>query len=1410
MISCRVKSVLKEIIFLSVITSMFFPLTVMAALPSDVSRESAGETSINQNSDFSTSKQDVKVYAENDSEIESLAGVVTAGGAAVGAAIDVASIKNTTTAFLGSGTVVSAGRDVKVEADSNKFVDSTSLAFGGGAVSVQGAVSVVNVGSAINGDGNDAAEDTGSKADEQIKGAYGSKVRNELGDGETAQKAKTGADAQTKQVSVSDEFDTSASVDKTTSAYIGPNAVVQAGNDIFVEAINTTQIKIDAGAGSYGVVGVGGAVGIANIKDDTQAFVDDDSQLSSGDCIKVYARDKIYNTDVDSEAGSVGVVGLGAAFSQLNSEQETTAYFGNRVQVDNSQDVKIQAKSIADIDAESEGGSAGVVAVGIVNAKAIQKTTTKAWIGEDSSIVASDDVTVSSFSDLKARAKGKGGEGGLITSSGVSAYAFIDNVTETKLGERASIKADDTALLESLTELDVESETDIVSAGGITFNETEAKSKIRNRTETIVEENAEIDADIVKLHAKVQKLHAKANAYSKTTAADSTSEAKAIVDVVSKAKVTVKEDAAITGRTKIEISARHDNVDTDSYAKAKISSGITGTLVAEARSDVDIDSDVDIQTGATLTSNDIYVEAISPHDDDKIYKREAVTEANTVVKWVLTWVDKKVKKLYDIPIIGWIVRWVWEKVRKWVQKVFHSDERTILSGELHSDNSINFDGGIYPIIPPNPILIVNADGTFSEQQDVIANIVGDDLVVDDIIYDKGLHVVMDTSSGTLSGNGTIYFYNRFGKVTLENNSPLNFRINDIHMRPKGEGAPDIETFSKNQHEFNVESLSLERSVVSIYNGAVSDIILGGQILNPFGDTTIDNRGGNIWGLGGNLTETGNLFLKAPNGSLGALGMPLNIHLVKDDSNAEFEILANHDAFIDIALLEYKVDDVTGDYIISGADINDVLVGDDIHMNFKNGKVLVISSENDGNHEERDVFAIYNIKNTFAAGGNIILNGTVKAVMNLIGTIRSGFEDIRFDIDANGNVDEDKIDYMDDDPDGRARIESMYSQGGSVTINGTVKGDGTISVLDGYTYVHVTNDSAKDLIVQDMNYDRVDGEVNVNGVDIPLPGNVGAIDVITHGYDTGKIHIQNNGASDIRLQDRIFNDSGPIEITNALGNILRTSDRQVLEAHEVILTAMNGFIGTGDNPILTDLIASRLTATAQGNIFIREINGDMKIDSIRSLLGNVSLVADASILSLGGDQTRVFANQSISLTAGGVVGTASDPIHMHLNNPGSIFLAVGGEQGGLSANVTGNFSFRNLTMGNVPPGLVLLNHIAVGGDNFPEMVGGITSAFIQNLLPVLQPGFSDGRSLIDFPGLANQDFLAFAPKIEVDMSAIDSMPWWFDAKELAPKIIPIPEEVSAIPTKEREDRPPLVVPIPDETLAPLKISHEAVV
>ena len=138
------------------------------------------------------------------------------------------------------------------------------------------------------------------------------------------------------------------------------------------------------------------------------------------------------------------------------------------------------------------------------------------------------------------------------------------------------------------------------------------------------------------------------------------------------------------------------------------------------------------------------------------------------------------------------------------------------------------------------------------------------------------------------------------------------------------------------------------------------------------------------------------------------------------------------------------------------------------------------------------------------------------------------------------------------------------------------------------------------------------------------------------------------------QDARVKVSGSILAATSSGAdlVIRTSD--------LVLEAASGQIGSGASaPLklaLTD--AATLTARAQGDISLHEIEGDLAISTLFTERGDLWLKAAGSIIDgLNHDLLKVLAN-NITLIAGDSVGQATNAIELATRGDGVVTVDAG--------------------------------------------------------------------------------------------------------------------------------------------------------
>lgn len=435
--------------------------------------EVSGTTEINESSSYAGAGQDVKIIAKDTTKLNSKDGNISGGvGVGIGAAIDVATVRNTVTASIGDNTKVSADRDVLVQASSNKDIDSVTVAAAGGAgMGVAGSVSIINVGSAISGEGSTAAASTSSFTNSAISSTN---VGTRAGTSDAANAANAKVTAQGSP-SASDEFNTSANVSQSTTASIGSSAVVDAGGDITVDADDITEVDAVAGALSIGgFYGIGGAVILANLKSRTNALVGTSADLSAGDDITIDAKGTVNESIIQTVAGSAGQISLGAAYAKIISDNDVTTSISNNAKIRKADQFQVLAENYSNIQAESYGASIGAGAVGISLAEGNETGTVTAAVG--SGVDVADEANGKKVNDVLVQAKAGNyvqgyavaAAGGIVSGSGSSATAKANANTSATIGSGSDIDAENDITVKSYSRNYADADSLGVAAGGLT------------------------------------------------------------------------------------------------------------------------------------------------------------------------------------------------------------------------------------------------------------------------------------------------------------------------------------------------------------------------------------------------------------------------------------------------------------------------------------------------------------------------------------------------------------------------------------------------------------------------------------------------------------------------------------------------------------------------------------------------------------------------------------------------------------------------------------------------------------------------------------------------------------------------------------------------------------------------------
>ncbi|WP_456654689.1 hypothetical protein [Bradyrhizobium sp. JR3.5] len=198
----------------------------------------------------------------------------------------------------------------------------------------------------------------------------------------------------------------------STEAFIGKSAIVNALNDVVVEATaaeDTVLVGIAIGGGG---VGVGANVGVMVINDITKAFINDGAHVTANGDVLVSAVDDSQVFILSGALGVGGSAGIGAAVGVMVFDKDTQAFIGND----------------AHVDAFGGDGRGGVLTGGITSGSFDKATESGVIVQAESSenvlhIVAA-------------------GGGGFVGVSGAVGITLMNTDTDAIIGQNAVINGD--------------------------------------------------------------------------------------------------------------------------------------------------------------------------------------------------------------------------------------------------------------------------------------------------------------------------------------------------------------------------------------------------------------------------------------------------------------------------------------------------------------------------------------------------------------------------------------------------------------------------------------------------------------------------------------------------------------------------------------------------------------------------------------------------------------------------------------------------------------------------------------------------------------------------------------------------------------------------------------------------------
>ena len=329
--------------------------------------------------------KNVSIYAEDTTKLITSAGAGGGGGTAgVGLTAAVEVVDKTVAAFVGDGVKVTgaSGKEgvdsfsVKATntSDSKTFADGLAA---GGTAGVAGAASETFV-------THETDAYVGKNA--TVKATKGATI---TADSSLTQTAQSGSVAGGGTVGMG-LGNATVSFKGRTHAYTDKGATVDGGSKVAVDASHATDLTYATVAGAAsGTASVNGTVGVNVLDTETKAYISEDGKVSAdsaatnSDGISVNAKDttKLYGGNGGTAIGAGGA-GVGAAVGVANIKKDTEAYVGNYATLETTGETNIKAENAEDLTNFTIQASGGLGAglAGAVNVTNLSATT-KAYTG---------------------------------------------------------------------------------------------------------------------------------------------------------------------------------------------------------------------------------------------------------------------------------------------------------------------------------------------------------------------------------------------------------------------------------------------------------------------------------------------------------------------------------------------------------------------------------------------------------------------------------------------------------------------------------------------------------------------------------------------------------------------------------------------------------------------------------------------------------------------------------------------------------------------------------------------------------------------------------------------------------------------------------------------------------------------
>lgn len=552
---------------------------------------------------------DVTVEAKHniDKMTSAVAGAAVGAGA-LGAAVDIGTIRTQTNAFLGRNNKLHTDGALVIDAaDHMDGISTNAIAAAVGGFGVAGSVSVYSFGSTMSE--SDAAMLSGKTSKDGGESSMDDWVNGEINKSQTgnamgAYQTDALTDVKNK-LGTTFQSETPDMGEKGTLAQIGNGSTVTADN-VQIKADDKLSVSNLMGNVSAGGSAAGISVNVVRTDTLTQAKTGENSSIQSvGDVQISAASDHQMKSDIVGASLSGGISAQGTEETWMD-KSIVRALAGTGSSITSGGQTAITSSNARSLDAKLAGAS--VALSGALNGAVITAHvdgSSEAGMGDGASIDAKEEAKIEAEADTKLSAKALGAALGTYAGTGTGVALSSEVAAKADVGSQAVIQGKNISVTAKNTPI---LEARAVSAGlglagvGVTISEAQSKDKASVR----VGDNAKLSADeALAIRARMDKpadskdYNAYAQAIAGAGGVVSGAVGRASVDMAQETQVSIGSSSGMTAK-KATIAAEHsdtENVEMDSVSAG----GVSGTG-GETKVTVASDAGVSVGHGSTITT----------------------------------------------------------------------------------------------------------------------------------------------------------------------------------------------------------------------------------------------------------------------------------------------------------------------------------------------------------------------------------------------------------------------------------------------------------------------------------------------------------------------------------------------------------------------------------------------------------------------------------------------------------------------------------------------------------------------------------------------------------------------------------------------------------------------------------------